>query len=125
MTNGTEQSALKLERGTRTFGGVAAVRDLTLSVERGQIVCLLGHNCAGKTTTVRMAATLLSPDSGVVSVGGVDAVARPRAARALTGFVLGGERGFYTRPSARANLMFYADVRVSRRRSVVLEWMRS
>ncbi|WP_460626517.1 ABC transporter ATP-binding protein [Intrasporangium mesophilum] len=95
---------------SRRFGDRLAVDDLSLTVPRGQIVCLLGRNGAGKTTTVRMAATLLTPDQGGVEVDGVDALRKPRAARAHTGLVLGGERGFYTRPSAYANLMFYADV---------------
>jgi len=103
-------AALTLENVSRSFGDTVAVRDLSLVVEFGQMVCLLGHNGAGKTTTVRMAATLLTPDSGRITIDGVDGLVRPRVARRRTGLVLGGERGFYTRSTARANLMFYADV---------------
>ncbi|PID96813.1 MAG: hypothetical protein CSA84_03355 [Actinomycetales bacterium] len=108
--SGLPPPALRMDHVTRTFGDRCAIDDLSLGVDRGQIVCLLGHNGAGKTTTVRIAGTLLTPDSGRVAVDGVDAVASPRSARATTGLVLGGDSGFYTRPSAFANLMFYADV---------------
>lgn len=86
----------------------AAVIDLTLNIDPGEILCLLGPNGAGKTTTVRMASTLLRPSSGSVAIGGVDAVRDPREARRSLGLVLGGDRGFYMRASARENLRFFA-----------------
>ena len=55
----------------RSFGRVAAVRDLTLRVAGGSIYGLLGDNGAGKTTTLRMLAGLLWPDRGDIRVGGV------------------------------------------------------
>lgn len=79
-------------------------------INPGEIVGLLGPNGAGKTTTVRMCATLLTPTSGRVFVDGIDAVAHPSAARRRTGLVLGGDAGFYSRASARKNLLFFADV---------------
>jgi ABC-2 type transport system ATP-binding protein len=105
-----ESPALRLREVSRRFGDRQALDAVSLDVAYGQIVCLLGHNGAGKTTTVRIASTLLTPHAGSVVVDGIDAVVRPRAARARTGLVLGGERGFYTRPSVSANLLFYADV---------------
>lgn len=110
MTTRVEPTALRLHEVSRRFGDRLAVDGVSLDVSPGQIVCLLGHNGAGKTTTVRIASTLLTPDAGRVEVDGVDALATPRKARARTGLVLGGERGFYTRPSVSANLLFYADV---------------
>ncbi len=94
----------------REFGARVAVDDVSVRIEPGQIVCVLGPNGAGKTTTVRMCATLLTPTAGTVRVDGVDAVANPRAARRRTGLVLGGDAGFYTRATARKNLLFFADV---------------
>ncbi|RMI09685.1 ABC transporter ATP-binding protein [Cellulomonas triticagri] len=94
----------------RAFGDRIAVDDVSVRIDPGEIVCVLGPNGAGKTTTVRMCATLLTPTAGSVEVDGVDAVADPRAARRRTGLVLGGDAGFYSRASARKNLLFFADV---------------
>ncbi len=59
----------------RTFkGGIEAVRDIDLTVSRGEVFGFLGPNGAGKTTTVRMLCTLLPPTSGSASVAGVDVV---------------------------------------------------
>ena len=109
----------------RVFGRrnkVVAVDGVNLDVEPGQVHALLGPNGAGKTTTVRMCSTLLAPTSGDIAVDGVDAVRRPRRARARLGLVLGGELGFYPRATARENLLFFADLQgldASRRRAAV------
>lgn len=87
-----------------------AVDNISFDINAGQILCLLGPNGAGKTTTINMCSTLLAPTSGKIEVAGVDAVAQPRAARQHIGLVLGGDRGFYSRATARDNLLFFADV---------------
>lgn len=98
-----------VHRDFTTAQGVhRAVRGLDLEVGPGEVVAVLGPNGAGKTTTVKMAATLLVPTSGEVFLAGVDAVARPDEARRHLGLVLGGDRGFYGRASARENLDFFA-----------------
>lgn len=108
-----ETSHLRREFGAQRF---VAVDDVSLQIESGEILCLLGPNGAGKTTTVKMASTLLTPTSGSVLVDGIDAVNDPALARSRLGLVLGGEKGFYLRASARDNLLFFADVLgVSRR----------
>jgi sodium transport system ATP-binding protein len=68
-------------------GRVEAVRDLSLTVEKGEIYGLLGPNGAGKTTTLRMLATLLRPDRGRIEVDGIDAIASPVAARSRLAYV--------------------------------------
>lgn len=55
---------------TRMFGSRTAVRDLSLTVQAGEIVVLLGPNGAGKTTTLRMLAGLVRPTAGSVEVAG-------------------------------------------------------
>jgi len=69
----------------KTYGRQRALDGLTLSVAAGEIVGLVGRNGAGKTTFVEVVAGLTRPEAGRVLVRGVDALARPRAARALTG----------------------------------------
>jgi ABC-2 type transport system ATP-binding protein len=85
-----------------------ALDDVNLSVDEGEIHGLLGPNGAGKTTLVKVLATVLTPTAGTASVLGHDVVAAPKQVRAKVGVVFGGERGLYTRVSARRNLAFWA-----------------
>ena len=66
---------------SKRFGAVEAVSDVGLSVEPGEIVCLLGANGAGKTTTVNLCLGFLRPDGGSVSVCDIAPADDPRAAR--------------------------------------------
>lgn len=61
-----------------------AVRELDLTVHPGELYALLGPNGAGKTTTLRMVAGLTKPDKGAISIFGIDALADPAAAKAVT-----------------------------------------
>ncbi len=61
---------LELTGVTKSFGTVKANRDITLHVERGEIVALLGENGAGKSTLVKQIFGLISPDSGSIVVKG-------------------------------------------------------
>jgi len=68
----------------KTFGGVHAVKDVSLDIERGEVVGLLGHNGAGKSTLMALLAGALRPDSGELRVDGRSvAIRSPRDARAL------------------------------------------
>jgi ABC-2 type transport system ATP-binding protein len=60
-----------------------AVAGLDLRIAAGEFYTLLGPNGAGKTTTLRMVAGLLQPDSGAISVFGIDALAEPIAAKQI------------------------------------------
>lgn len=66
--------AVHAEGLVKTFGSVRALDGLDLVVPRGQVVGLLGPNGSGKTTTVRILATLLKPTQGVAFVNGFDVV---------------------------------------------------
>ena len=65
----------------KRYGPVTALDGFTLQVEPGEIVGLVGHNGAGKTTFVEIVANLIRPDSGTVTVGGLS----PAAAKGLVG----------------------------------------
>jgi len=78
---------IRTEHLGKTFGGKAAVDDLTLTVARGQFFCFLGPNGAGKTTTIKLLTGLLRPTSGRALIGGFDIVARPVEAKRLLGFI--------------------------------------
>jgi len=68
-------------------GEIKAVDDLSLEVPAGQIFGFLGPNGAGKTTTIKMVVGLLRPDSGTITVDGIDVQARPLEAKRRIGFV--------------------------------------
>jgi len=59
------------------YGAVPAIRDLTLSVNKGEIVTILGANGAGKTTTLRMISGLHRPFSGTIALDGQDITLTP------------------------------------------------
>lgn len=72
---------------TRYYGSLAAVQDLNLSVEAGELFGFLGPNGAGKTTTIRMIVGLLRPTSGSVKVGGHDILEEPLAVKRMVGYL--------------------------------------
>ena len=80
--------ALVVEDLVKRYGEVVAVDRLTFSVERGEIFGLLGPNGAGKTTTLEIVEGLLPPDSGRVSVLGLDVATRGREVKARVGVQL-------------------------------------
>jgi iron(III) transport system ATP-binding protein len=61
---------LELQGLTKRYGTAPVVKELSLSVEKGQLVCLLGPSGCGKTTTLRLIAGFLEPDAGEIRVGG-------------------------------------------------------
>ena len=78
---------LSVDQLTKRYGDRTAVRDVTFSVEKGEIVGFLGPNGAGKTTTLRMITGFLAPTAGGVRVGGVDALTDPLRARSQIGYM--------------------------------------
>ena len=77
-----------------SYGAIDAVKGISLKVNDGEIVSLIGANGAGKTTTLSMATGLLTPDSGRALVHGVDVWAEPVRAKALIGVLPDGLRTF-------------------------------
>ena len=88
---GVEQASaiITTEGLTKIYAGAdfAAVDELDLTIEAGEIFGLLGPNGAGKTTTAGMLTTRVIPTSGSASVGTVDVVAQPALAKQLIGVV--------------------------------------
>jgi len=76
-----------IEGVSKLYGGVAAVRDVTLHVRRGEVLGLLGPNGSGKTTLLRMLTGYLSPTSGRLSVAGYDTERQRMEARRRIGYV--------------------------------------
>jgi len=87
---------IELSHVTRTYGDLVAVNDLSFQVSRGEIVALLGANGAGKTTALRMIATLIRPDHGTITVAGIGTQEDPIAVRRKLGYQT-GDTGLYER----------------------------
>ncbi len=73
---------------TKRYKGFTAVDGIDLEVRTGEIFGILGPNGAGKTTTLEMIEGLRKPDSGTITVAGIDAVANSDAVRKVIGVQL-------------------------------------
>jgi ABC-2 type transport system ATP-binding protein len=87
---------------------VQALRGVDLTIRRGSIHGIIGANGSGKSTFLRIVATLVLPDTGTVTVAGSDVVNDALAVRRLIGLSTGEERSLYWRLSPRQNLEFAA-----------------
>ena len=88
------QNVLKLENITMQFGGVVAVKSLSLEVNKGEIVCLIGPNGAGKTTAFNVITGVYSPTNGAVYFNGKKIVENhPRGK--MKKLYAGSEKGQY------------------------------
>jgi len=97
---------LNIKHLKKAFGSLVAVDDVSLSVERGQLLGLLGPNGAGKTTTVSMIAGLITPEQGDVLVGGARLSGDTDPKKRQIGLVP-QDLALYDELSARANLRFF------------------
>lgn len=87
---------------------ITALKHVKFTVEKGQVVGLLGENGAGKTTLLRTIATLLTPTDGNIKVAGYDTQKNPEEVKKRIGVLFGGETGLYDRLTARENLEYFA-----------------
>jgi ABC-2 type transport system ATP-binding protein len=78
---------IEFQEVCRSYGEKLAVDRLNLRLGAGELVALLGHNGAGKTTAIKMLVGLLRPGQGTIRVGGYDVVAQTREAVSLIGYV--------------------------------------
>jgi ABC-2 type transport system ATP-binding protein len=72
---------------SKKYGEIAAVEDLSLRIETGEIFALLGPNGAGKSTTVKVITGLIKPSTGVVRVAGFDVIEDPIEVKSRIGYV--------------------------------------
>lgn len=83
----TQAPIVHIQKLKRLFGDFAAVNEIDLDVQPGEVFGLLGPNGAGKSTTIKMLVTLLPPSGGHASVGGFDIVKQAHEVRRLLGYV--------------------------------------
>jgi ABC-2 type transport system ATP-binding protein len=84
-----DEFAISIQGLSKTYGNVPALRDLNLSVRRGEIFGYLGPNGAGKTTTIRCLLDLIRPQHGEIRVLGIDPRRDPVGVRARCGYLPG------------------------------------
>ncbi len=97
--------ALEARNLAKRFDGVRAVDGVSFAVRRGELFGFLGPNGAGKTTTINLFTGLARPDSGSVSIDGIDCLRDPRAAQARIG-VVPDESNLYPELTGFDNLCF-------------------
>lgn len=102
--------AIHLEDVRKTYGELAALDGLTLAIESGELFGVLGPNGAGKTTTMEILTGQQIPDSGTVSVAGLDPVAEPVEVRRQVG-ILPEDDAPPSFMTPREYFAFVADVR--------------
>jgi ABC-2 type transport system ATP-binding protein len=71
----------------KKFGDLVAVRDISLTVGKGEFFAVLGPNAAGKTTTIRLLTGLIKPTSGSARIAGFDVQEQPMEARRRMAYV--------------------------------------
>jgi len=100
---------IEVKNISKSFGDVKAVKGVTFTAPNNQVTALLGANGAGKTTSLRMIYSLITPDSGQVLIDGIDPKQNPEEARKLLG-VLPDTRGLYLRLTARENIEYFGQL---------------
>ncbi|NTU52906.1 MAG: ABC transporter ATP-binding protein [Chlorobiaceae bacterium] len=103
------KEAVSAQGITKRFGKVEALREVSLSVACSELFGVIGADGAGKTTMLRILATLLLPDSGKASVLGIDTAAGYRQLRTKIGY-MPGRFSLYQDLSVEENLTFFATV---------------
>lgn len=108
---------LELEKVDTFIGTVQVLRNVSLQMDEGEMVCLVGRNGAGKTSTIRTIIGLLRPKSGTIRFKGSDVTNLPPHKRAKLGIGLAPDyRGIFTDLTVEENLQFPKWV-VGKRRS--------
>jgi sodium transport system ATP-binding protein len=101
---------ISVQNLAKRFGAVTAVDGVSFTARDGAITGLLGHNGAGKTTSLRILYGLLKADAGSATVDGVDVLKEPLAVQARIG-VMTDAHGLYPRLTAREHIEYFARLR--------------
>lgn len=100
---------LEVEGLSKSYGKVLALKELSVRVDTGECLILLGRNGAGKTTALRCMAGVLVPGTGTVKVDGIDSAGDPAGVRARVG-LMPEVPGLYERMSARSYLDYFGAI---------------
>ena len=100
---------IELVQVTKQYGTLLAVNALDLQVRDGEIIGIIGHNGAGKSTTLKMIAGLIAPTAGTIRVLDYDMAKESTAAKRTIGY-LPEENPLYENMTAREYLTFFAEL---------------
>ncbi len=100
---------IRADNLTKYYGKTRAIEDISFSVEEGELFGLIGPDGAGKTTAFRILTTLLIPDKGNATLGGLDVVCDYKKIRKNVGY-MPGRFSLYQDLSVEENLNFYARI---------------
>lgn len=100
---------IQTQQLTKTYNDHPVIDELTLEVREGEIFGLLGPNAAGKSTTIRMLADIVRPDSGSVYIDKEELGKNTDLIKKQIGY-LSQHFGLYAELSVRENIRFYADI---------------
>ncbi len=101
------QNVLEVKNLTKSYGKFDAVKGIDFSIAEGEIFALIGPNGTGKSTTLKMVASVLQPSDGSIVIDGIDAVRNPETARYKISY-LPEEAGAYKNLTGRGYLQFMA-----------------
>ena len=82
-----DSAVLVVNNLTKVYGDLTALQDLSLTLDRGQILGLIGPNGAGKTTAIKILVGLTRPTSGSARIAGCDCVRQPKMIKRLVGYM--------------------------------------
>jgi ABC-2 type transport system ATP-binding protein len=99
-----------IENLTKKYGSFTAVRDLSLTIQRGEVFGFLGPNGAGKTTTIRTILDLIRPTEGKATIAGLDSHRDSVEIRRHVGY-LPGELALYPGLTGKETLTYFANLR--------------
>ncbi len=101
------EPVIRFQDVSKRYGTLLAVDSMSFEVQRGEILGLLGPNGSGKTTSIRLMNGVLSPDSGSITVAGMDPTRQGNQIRARSG-VLTETANLYEGMTVADNLAFFA-----------------
>ncbi len=110
MSNTASEITLSARKLTRSFDNRPVIHDVSLELKRGEVLGLLGHNGAGKSTTMQMLTGCLLPNSGEIEICGINLLRQPTLAKAHIGY-LPETPPLYRELTVRDYLIFAARLR--------------
>lgn len=109
-TQPTYSTAIEVCGLTKMYNHVAAVNNVSFTVQKGEIFGFLGPNGAGKTTTIKAMLDLIHVKSGTIKINGIDVQTHGKEAKKCVGY-MPEKVAFYDNLTALQNLRFYAEIK--------------
>lgn len=99
---------IELNKVRKSFNGKQILDNISFTVETGNITALIGANGAGKSSIIRLIATIYRQDAGDIKIDGINTLNYPEEIRRRIGVLFGGDVFLYDLLTARENIMYFA-----------------